>query len=292
MALISMTGFGRGEARQDGLKVDVEISSVNRKQFDARVTLPRGLAPLESRMVELIHGAVRRGHVQGSVKVHVADGTRHVRIDVGAAAAVIKELRRAAAALGLPDDLSARSLVSLPDLMLIEGGADDMERLWPLIAEATARALRALRRMEIKEGAALQKDLTARLRKLAARLVRVRARARRVVPAYRQMLRARLAEAGVDLVGDSQGICREIVMFADRCDVSEELTRLASHFAQARALMASREPSGRALDFLCQELFREINTIGSKANDAAIAAHVVHFKAELEAVREQIQNIE
>jgi uncharacterized protein (TIGR00255 family) len=146
--------------------------------------------------------------------------------------------------------------------------------------------------MEKTEGKALERDIAGRLRRMERRLGQIRAQARRSVPRYRELLKERLARAGVEAEPDGQGLWKEIVLYADRCDVSEEMTRLQSHFAQARSLIASREPAGRALDFLCQEMFREINTIGSKANDAAVAAHVVHFKTELEAMREQIQNVE
>lgn len=293
MGLISMTGFGCGEAHGAGVKVDVELSSVNRKQFEARISLPRGWGTLESRVYEVIHAAVRRGHVIGNVKVSMAGGPqRRVRVDAEAAATLVRDLRRVAAALKLRDDLGARALAAMPDLFVVESVPEDPEPLWPVVQRALRKAVAELRRMESVEGRAMEKDIETRLRRLERRLARIRVQARRVVPRYREVLAERLARAGVQPEPDGQGLWKEIVLYADRCDVSEEITRLQSHFAQARHIIASSEPSGRALDFLCQEMFREINTIGSKANDAAIAGHVVHFKTDLEAMREQIQNVE
>lgn len=293
MPLISMTGFGRGEAGGAGVKVDVELSSVNRKQFEVRISLPKGWATLESRVYEVIHKSVRRGHVTGNVKVSMAGGPqRRVRVDTEAAAALIRDLRATAAALNLRDDLGASALASLPDLFVVEGVPEDAEPLWPIVQRALGHAVTDLRRMETVEGKALEKDVAGRVRRLERRLTRIRVQARRVVPRYRELLTERLARAGVEAEPDGQGLWKEIVVYADRCDVSEEVTRLQSHFAQARDLIGAHEPSGRALDFLCQEMFREINTIGSKANDATIASHVVHFKTDLEAMREQIQNVE
>lgn len=294
MALISMTGFGRGEASDAGVKVEVELSCVNRKQFDARINVPRPLATLEARMVDVIHKTVRRGFVQGLVKAAAAgDGaSRRVRVDAGLAEAYVSELRRTAHRLSLPDNLDARALLALPEVVKFEGAPEDPELVWPLARPALARALKELRGMQAAEGAALEKDIRGRLAKLDARLERIRAQAPRVVVRYRKALKARLAQVGVLMHADPQNLWKEVVLFADRCDISEEITRLRSHFDQAKRIIESRDAAGRTLDFLCQEMFREINTIGSKANDAAIATHVVFFKTELECIREQVQNVE
>lgn len=293
MALISMTGFGRGDASSSGVKVEVEISSVNRKQFDARISLPRGLSVLESRIYELIHKSVRRGYVQGLVKVSSAgNGKRSIKVDMAAAEAYVGALRQAAKKLNITDDVTVRSLVSLPDVIRVESAADDTSRAWPLVKRSVTQALRELRQMEKTEGVALEQDILARMKKLEQRLRQIERAAPKIVPRYRELLRKRLAEAGVKAEEDRQGLWKEVVVFADRCDISEEITRLKSHFAQTRDMIDGKGPSGRALDFLCQEMFREINTIGSKANDATIASYVVHFKTGLETVREQVQNVE
>lgn len=294
MALISMTGFGRGDAARSGVKVDVELSSVNRKQFDVRISLPRSLSVLESRIYELIHKSVRRGHVQGVVRVVSAgngNGRRAV-VDRAVAAAYISELRNAASDMELEDDLSIRSLLMLPEVVRLESVSDDTEKVWLLLKRALTKAVKELRDMQRHEGQALQKDILARIAKLERRVVQIKKLAPGVVKRYRKLLKQRLANAGVQIGGDSQGLLKEVAVFADRCDISEEITRLDSHFDQARKIIASKDPAGRALDFLCQEMFREINTIGSKANNGSIASHVVLLKTELESVREQVQNVE
>lgn len=294
MSLTSMTGFGRGEASASGVKVEVELSSVNRKQFDARISLPRQYTVLESRIYELIHKSINRGHVHGAVKVSAVEQgrARRVIVDEEAAAAYVKSLRSASKKLGLQDDLSSRSLLSLPDVVRFAGIPEDPSKVWPMVRKALTAALRELHRMEKDEGAALEKDLVARLSNLRKLHARIERHAPAVLRRYRKALRERLKQAGVPVDGMTESLVQEIAVFADRSDISEEITRLGSHFDQADELVKSRQPVGRALDFLCQEMLREINTIGSKANDAKIAAAVVHFKTGLESVREQVQNIQ
>ena len=204
----------------------------------------------------------------------------------------MEALRGAAKKLNLRDDLSVSELARLPGVLHYEPLDEDVRKAWPLVEQAVARALEALQRMRAREGAALRRDLTKRLDILAAGVAVIRREAPQVAERYRKNLRERLAKAGLVEGGSDDKLQRELVLFADRSDITEELTRLDSHLAQARKLISQVEPSGRSLDFLAQEFFREINTIGSKANDAVIAAQVVTFKAELERLREQVQNVE
>lgn len=294
MSLISMTGYGRGEAAGSGVKVEAELSSVNRKQFDLRLNLPRQMAALEAQAYELIHKSVSRGHVQGVVKLSLASEARAQRVvlDTDMARAYVKGLRDAAAELGLDDDLSATSLLRLPEVLQCESAPEESDNTWPLVRQALAAAVSALVEMRKAEGAALEKDLRKRLARAQKLSARIAKRAGGVKDAYQQALRKRLAEAGVECGPDDPQLLRELVLFAEKSDISEELVRLDSHFAYAEQLLASAKPVGRPLDFLCQELYREINTIGSKANDGTVSRLVVEFKAELEALREQVQNVE
>lgn len=288
----SMTGFGRGSAGANGWRVDVELSTVNRKQFDVSLSLPRDLAALESRATALLHARIRRGYVKGTVRLQASGGTG-AAVNTESARAQIAALRKVAADLLLPDDLAASTLLRLPQPILGgDAAAPDTEAVWGLLEPALLQALDALAAMRSAEGAALCTDLRMRLERLATVLPALRERAPGVVATYRAALAKRLEEAALRIPTDDPALLREVALFADRCDISEELTRLDSHFAQATDLLASPEPCGRALDFLCQELFREINTVGSKANDAALAALVIGFKADLEAFREQVQNVE
>jgi len=294
MALNSMTGFGRGEASAGGVKVEFEIGSVNRKQFDVRVSLPKGLQILEPQVAECIHRRVARGSLTCAVTIEMSGAVRRagVTVDGELAAAYVTELRRAGRRLGLADRATLDTLIRLPDVVRCEVLPVTAERLWPLVEKALRQALGRFLAMRAHEGSVLERDL----RRRVARLRRTASALRRFAPAvtrrYRRALLARLRAAGLGDLSRDPAVVKEVALFADRCDISEELVRLESHFQQADRLLGSREPVGRALDFLCQELFREINTTGSKANDASIARHVIAFKAELESVREQVQNVE
>ena len=297
MAIVSMTGFGRGEAQANGTKAVVELGTVNRKQFDCNVSMPRELGSLESKLHALIHSKVMRGYVKGTVTLSSAadGGGDAILIDMEKARAQISALRGTAEALGLADDLRASTLLRLPEML--RGGAQggDPAGLWALIEEATQAALEKLVEMRQREGVALGNDLRQRFEALQRISEKITPLALKVPKNYQGLLEKRLAEllgAGKEGVVDPALLAREVAVFADRCDVSEEMTRLASHFVQVAKALDEGQACGRTLDFLCQELFREINTTGSKANDAEITRLVIEFKAGLEAAREQVQNIE
>ena len=296
MAIVSMTGFGRGEAQANGIKAVVELGTVNRKQFDCNVSVPRELGCLESKLHALIHSKVARGYVKGTVTLAAAaDNGGAPLIDAEKARAQISALRSTAEALGLADDLRASTLLRLPEMMRGAVQANDPAALWALIESATQAALQKLAEMRQQEGAALEADLRQRFEALRCVSEKITPLAAQVPKSYQAQLEKRLAELlapGKEGIVDPALLAREVAVFADRCDVSEELTRLASHFAQVTQTLDEGQACGRTLDFLCQELFREINTTGSKANDADITRLVIAFKAGLEAAREQVQNIE
>ncbi len=290
-----MTGRGAAAAAGRLARVEVELSSVNRKQLDVDVGLPRFLAAYESRVLELVQSRLSRGRVTGDVRVTWAEAAQAAgaKVDLGLARAAVGALRAAAKKLDLPDDLKASALLSLPGLVALEHGERDLEALWPTVRRALEAALAKLQAMRKKEGAALGRDLRARLGTLRKLAREIAARAPGVAEIYRANLRKRIAAAlpGSDLAADER-LLREVALFADKADVAEELVRLDSHFRQAVDALQAGGVVGRALDFLVQEMGREINTIGSKANDAEIARRVVAAKAELERFREQVQNVE
>ncbi|NNJ70192.1 MAG: YicC family protein [Kiritimatiellales bacterium] len=293
MALKSMTGFGEGAATRAGIRVAVELSSVNRKQLDIHVSLPRNLVTLDAQLQQLVRAEFSRGRVSGIVRVEAADGSMGaVKVDQRLAAAYVAGIRKTAEKLKLADDLGAQSICSLPGVVSVEQEEMDADHVSAVLGEATTKALRGMARMRLAEGKALEKDLRDRLGLLDNLLKSIREAAPTVVSAYREKLFARLEEAGLQDLASDERVVKEVALFADRCDISEELTRLKSHLSQARKLLRAAGPIGRTLDFLCQELFREINTIGSKANEIDITRSVVAFKTELERIREQVQNIE
>jgi len=290
----SMTGFGRGAARHAGVQADVEITSVNRRQFDAQVNLPREFASLEPRIRTCVGNAFTRGRITVSVRLAFSSAACRtaVRVNEPLAQAGIDAVRTAAARMGLPDDLGASWLLRVPGWVVFEPPGGDAETAWPAVEKACGRALRALNRMRETEGRALGRDLARLLAALRGRVNRIQRRAPAVPRRYRARLAASLKEIGLNGLPDDGRLAREVAVMAERADIREELTRLNSHADQALEKLRGPEPCGRTLDFLAQEMGREINTIGSKAGDAVIAADVVAFKAELEQLREQVQNIE
>ena len=293
MALKSMTGFGTGSASAGGISVTVELSSVNRKQLDINISLPRNLVTLDAQVQRMVRAVFSRGRVSGIVRVETTDGTAGtVKIDDKLAGLYVEGLRKTASQLQISDDLSMEAISRLPGVVSMEQEDMDADHVAGVLEKAMEQALRGMARMRAAEGKALEKDLRMRLDLLEEMTKAVRKLAHTVVSSYREKLFQRLEEAGLTDLASDERMLKEIAIFADRCDISEELTRLKSHLAQARKLLRSSEPAGRTLDFLCQELFREINTVGSKANEVEITRQVVTFKTELERIREQVQNVE
>jgi uncharacterized protein (TIGR00255 family) len=289
-----MTGYGRGTAAVGGLRVEVRVTSVNRKQLDVQVNIAREFAELEPRLQSAVRGIISRGRIMLLVDVVRSAAVRRqeVRVDEDLAAAYQAALQKATKRLGLPDKVDAAFLLNLPEVVQLVPPAQELERVWAVAQRALAAALKALIVMRTREGVALHRDIEKRLVGLGKYVDEIAAFAPEVSIRYREQLLARLREAGQGDLAADERIVREVAFFADRSDIIEELTRLRSHFGQARELLHGAEPPGRALDFLAQEMFREINTIGSKANATAISQIVVRFKAELERIREQVQNIE
>lgn len=298
MALKSMTGFGAGAAKADGVQISVELSSVNRKQLDVVVRLPSALAGLESRVQGIVKERVSRGRISGAVQLESTDLAGGLQLDVKKAEAAVKQLRAAAKNLRLTDNLGAAELLRIPNLFQSAAADHDAEALFQPLEKALRAALKNMNVMRVREGKALETDFRERLKLLETMLSAIRTRAPQVVSKVRkklfQGLETVFAEASADKkdFGKDERILREIALFGEKADISEEITRLKSHIQQFRKMMRSPEPAGRSLDFLAQEFFREINTIGSKANDLQITEQVVAFKTELERIREQIQNVE
>ena len=253
MSLASMTGFGRGEAAAHGIRVTVEFSSVNRKQFECQISLPRQLGALESKLYTLVQNGVRRGQVKGSVQLSMAPGAAAaggMRIDLARAEAQLAALRRAGRKLGLQDDLGITHLLALPDVVSFDVLPEDPLKLWPLVQQAAEQALEAMQRMRAREGQALARDLRRRFKALRTLRNRAARRAPRIPADYRDALARRLARLDSGVEVDPAILARELAVFADRVDGSEELTRLESHLDQADALIGGDgEGAGRALDF-------------------------------------------
>lgn len=289
----SMTGFGRGAVVAGGWRFSVELASVNRKQGEIVITLPRPWQAHEAALRQQIAERVARGRVVVTIKVERTRGPQEkLRVDLTLARAYADALGQIARALGTPLQPQAADLLRAPGVIALEEPVPDGPEVGPALAKATERALRAFDASRLAEGTALRRDLESHLKELRQLHRKISERAPKVTAHHRQALQRRLHEAGLPVRLDDDRLVREIALFADRSDISEELARLASHLDQCAATLRQTEPAGRPLDFLSQELHRELNTIGSKASDAGIAHLVVAGKSTVEKWREQVQNIE
>jgi len=288
-----MTGYGRGEVDHGGAKFSVELNSVNRKQSDIVVNLPRDLGELEPRIRQTVNERISRGRTNVMVAFHRgSNGVRGLALDTELARSYHEAMRALQRELSAPGEITIGTILQAPGVMRVPEENIDANEAWPVIERALGTALAELIKMREREGKHLAKDLIRRLKVLRKELKEIRARYPQVVSRYRETLHERISKTGLNLAIDDERLLKEIAFFADRSDISEELTRLESHLAQFAHHLRRNEPVGRTLEFIAQEIFRELNTLGAKSNDAAISQHVVACKAELEKIREQIQNLE
>jgi uncharacterized protein (TIGR00255 family) len=288
-----MTGYGRDEVVHAGRKFSVELNSVNRKQSDIVINLPRDLAELEPRIRQTINEKISRGRTNATIALHSSpNGARNLALDTELARSYHEAMRALQKELNTPGEITISTILQAPGVMRFPEQALDAEEAWPAIDRALRGALSDLIKMREREGKHLAKDLIHRLKAIRRKLKEIHAFHPDVVNRYRAVLLDRIQKAGLPISSDDERLLKEISFFADRADVSEELTRLESHLAQFAHHLRSKEPVGRTLEFITQEMFRELNTLGAKANDAAISQRVIACKAELEKIREQTQNLE
>jgi uncharacterized protein (TIGR00255 family) len=288
-----MTGYGRGVVDHNGIKFSVELNSVNRKQSDIVINLPRDLAELEPRIRQTINENISRGRTNAVVTYHGGqNGVRKLAFDTELARSYHEAMRDLQKELNAPGEITIDTILQAPGVMRVPEEAIKAEEAWPAIERALRSGLAELIKMREREGKHLAKDLIRRLKAMRKQLKEIRALHPEVVKKYRTALLDRIQKAGLPITSDDERLVREVSFFADRADVSEELTRLESHLAQFAHHLRKNEPVGRTLEFITQEIFRELNTLGAKANDAAISQRVVASKSELEKIREQIQNLE
>lgn len=295
----SMTGYGRAQRLADGREVLVEIRAVNHRYYEFSARLPRTCMYLEDKLKALLSDYISRGKVEVSVSVNRPDG-KDAQITVNRAVAMgyVNALRTMNGGVGeygtpwLDDDITLSSLLRMPDVFNVTKEQDDEDAVWAIVSETAGEALNSFLQMRETEGKRLTDDLTAKLGALETMLNEVEAIAPTVTESYRERLYAKLKELMGETGIDEQRILTEAAIFAEKTAVDEETVRLRSHITQFRELLQSEEPVGRKLDFLVQEMNREVNTTGSKAQDLRITRLVVDMKSEIEKIREQLQNIE
>ena len=293
MSLKSMTGYGKGEAQQDDITVNVEIKTVNHRYADISVKLPRTFLSLENGVRKQVGAVVGRGKVDVYVNYELASEAQAVpKLNNELAGAYHKLFVGLAGNLNLQDRISIDHIINQRDVVRVEEAEIDEATLATCLRSATASALENLLAMRAAEGEETRKDIEDRLNVTENILDQIEQRAPQVPVEWQERLTERLQRLQQNVEWDPQRVAQEIAVYTDRCDISEEITRFKSHLVQFRGMFDDKEPVGRRMDFLVQELNREVNTMGSKSNDAELTTAVVTLKSELEKIREQVQNIE
>lgn len=298
--LKSMTGFGRGEYEDDNFSITVEMKAVNHRYNEVAIRLPRFLNPLEDRIRKTILKTISRGRIDVFINAdYTASGNCTLKVDKNLAAAYHKALQEVGAAIGAADaGINAAAevlyIARCQDVINVKEGFFDVESVWPKVEKALGQAVANLVAMREAEGGNIYGDFVYRADLIAEKLALIEERSPMVVEEYQNKLSERLNNllAEHNVAVEPERLLQEVAIFADRASITEEIVRLKSHIKQFKLIIASDKPVGRKLDFLIQEFNREANTIASKANDYTLAQIVVEIKAEIEKIREQVQNIE
>ena len=288
-----MTGYGRAQQVLGGRDITVEFRSVNHRYFEFSARVPRGCGYLEDKLKGLAQAAASRGKVEAGVLIQTVDSPDvQVAVNTALARAYVDALRQMGEELGLGDDLTVSTVARLGDICTLRRAQEDEDQVWADVSQVARQAAERFVAMRRAEGERLREDILGRLVTIEGKVALVEQRSPQTVAEYRQKLTARMEELLGKAAVEEQRILAEAAIVADRWAVDEETVRLRSHIAQLRTILDTPEAVGRKLDFLVQEMNREANTIGSKAQDVAIAQVVVDIKSEIEKIREQIQNIE
>ena len=289
----SMTGYGRYQDTVDGMDLTVEIKAVNHRYYEYSSRLPRAYGFLDDKLKAYLQGSISRGKVDVYVFIDTADapGSR-VTVNHSLVQGYLKALGEIAETYGLRNDVSVMSLARYPDLLTVHREAEDEEAVWAAVRTVADVALNRFLQMREKEGEKLQEDILSRAAAILEAVGQVEERSPQTVREHMDKVQARMRELLGTATVDEQRLLTEAALFADKIAVAEETVRLRSHISQLEHMLAGNEAVGRKLDFLVQEINREANTIGSKAQDVQLARVVVDIKAEIEKIREQIQNIE
>lgn len=288
----SMTGYGRGSYENDGRMYTVEIKTINHRYNDVSVKLPRYLNFLEDNIRKYISKTINRGKVEVYVSLeNMSDKGRNIKIDKVLAGTYIDELRSLSNEYNIPDDITVMSLARMSDIIVVENDAQE-ELYWQELQEAMSIALKNIDEARSIEGNRLAEDIETRLNKISEYVDIVERSSEKLLEEYKIKLKNRISELNANNIVDENRIGIEIVLFADKSSICEEVTRLKSHIESFKNMLKSEGPIGKKIDFLIQEMNRETNTIGSKANSIGITNYVIEMKNEIENIREQVQNIE
>ena len=291
--LKSMTGFGRAQKEIDGYVITVELKSVNHRYFEFSSRVPRQYGFLDEKLKSYINGKVSRGKIECYVTIEALNtDTADVVVNHTLATAYVNALKEIAETYELKDDFGASTISRFPEVLVVRKSDEDEEKLWGYVQDVCSEAIDKFVAMREVEGSKMKDDIYSRGQFILNCVSYIEERSPQTVKEYNDKLVERVHELLGDVSLDESRILQEVAIYADKVAVAEETVRLRSHIEQLNAFISSDEPVGRKMDFLVQEINRETNTIGSKANDVDIARKVVDIKAEVEKIREQIQNIE
>lgn len=289
----SMTGFGRAQETVDGMTVTVELKSVNHRYFEFTAKVPRTYGFLEEKLKSFLNARVSRGKMECYVSIeNLEESDMEVLVNPSLAKGYVDALRTLSETFGLKEDYSAISIAKFPDVLTLRKAPADEEKIWNAVKKVTELAVERFVTMRETEGEKLRADILSKADTILEHVAFVESRSPQTVREYHEKLRQRMEELLENTQVDEQRLLTEAAIFADKVAVDEETVRLRSHISQLREFLNADEPIGRKLDFLVQEMNRESNTIGSKAQDVEIAKRVIAIKAEVEKIREQVQNIE
>ena len=288
-----MTGYGEGIASKSGITIQTEITSVNKKQLDIQLSLPKNLICFESDIQKQIKKMISRGRINGSVKI-ISSSRPLVEVEINRPllSSYEEAINDIAGKNNPKNDISLSTIITQPDIIQLKPVLSDNNLLNEILHKSLAKAISSLIKMKKKEGEELKFDICKRIEKLSNLVEIIDKRSPIVKKNYKKKLTSRLKSEGFEKLMNDERVLKEVALYGERSDITEEIVRIISHLKQMNSHLESKKSVGRALDFLCQELFREINTICSKADDLKIIKSAVTFKIELEKIREQSQNVE
>ncbi len=289
-----MTAYGRGEHREGDTTFTAELKSLNNRYRDVILRIPKNFQTLEDEIRSQIASKVRRGRVEVSIQMekNATEAEYDLELNLPLVRSLMQIFEELNKQFGLDDKITPETLCQMRDVILYKPHDVDIDEARPALQEVMRRALDSLDKMRRVEGQAIEKDFVKRLKLIEAYLDEIEERAPSMVEAYQKRLKEKINNLSQDMVLDESRLMQEVAIFADRCDITEEIVRLRSHLKQFQNYMSVDDSIGRRLDFLIQEINREVNTISSKSSDSFISAKVVEVKGELEKLREQVQNVE
>ncbi len=288
----SMTGFGRGEFSQGASTFSVDVRSVNHRYSDVSVRMPRAMSALEEKVREFVTEKISRGKVDVYINYNTFGQNSQVKLDTNLAKAYVDSLNTLKEMFGIRDEINLSLLTRFPDIMSLETAEMDMDELWLILKPALEMAFNALVEMRLREGERLKNDLLDKLVNVKGFVSNIKEKSYSIVDEYKNKLYDRIKELTKDIPIDENRLLTEVAVFADKTSIDEELVRLASHLEELQKALNFKGSVGKKLDFIIQEMNREVNTIGSKITDLGILNNVINIKTEIEKIREQIQNIE